>query len=171
MTHSEVILLRLLVTRDLYGYQLDQLIEENRMRTWADIGFSSIYNVLNKLEDKSLVSSYYVKEKGSPKRKVYSISQDGRKTLREEVKRMLSSPSDHRDDFGVGLVTSDVLSDDEFQKCLLQYQVHLQSKLEVLQKEIPQRTKQKQRVAMALERFSRLVEAEVRWLASYGIGE
>ncbi len=169
MTHSEVIILRLLVSRDLYGYQLDQLIEENRMRNWADIGFSSIYNVLNKLESKSLVSSYYVKEQGSPKRKVYHISENGHKTLREEVKRMMASPSDHRDDFGVGLVTSDVLSDEEFRACLMQYKTHLQTKLHVLQKEIPQRTRQKQRVSMALERFSRLLEAEMQWLETCGI--
>jgi len=164
MTHSEVIILRLLTRRDLYGYQIDQLIEENKMRYWADIGFSSIYNVLNKLENKALVSSYYVKEQGSPKRKVYRISEQGRTELRGEVKRMLAEPSDHHDDFAVALVSSDVLSDSEFQQCLAEYRSYLQRKLQCFREELPQRTIQKQRVAMAIERFARIIAAEIQWL-------
>ncbi len=164
MTHSEVIILRLLTRRDLYGYQIDQLIEENKMRYWADIGFSSIYNVLNKLENKALVSSYYVKEQGSPKRKVYRISEQGRTELRGEVKRMLAEPSDHHDDFAVALVSSDVLSDSEFQQCLAEYRSYLQRKLQFFREELPQRTIQKQRVAMAIERFARIIAAEIQWL-------
>lgn len=166
MTHSEVIILRLLTTKDRYGYELDRLIEENKMRQWANIGFSSIYHVLNKMEKHSLLSSYSVKEEGSPKRKVYRISDGGRAALKEEVIRMLSSPIEHQDDFTVGLVTSDVLNEDEFRQCLSAYRDYLSKRLEFYQQEIPKRTREKERVALALQRHAALVEAEMRWLES-----
>jgi DNA-binding PadR family transcriptional regulator len=164
MTHSEVIILRLLTTRDRYGYEIDRLIEENRMRHWANIGFSSIYHVLNKMETHSLLSSYHVKESGSPRRKVYRISDEGKAALREEVFRMLSSPAEHQDDFTVGLVTSDVLSDEEFRHCLASYKEHLSQRLDFYRREIPQRTREKERVALALQRHAVLIEAEIEWL-------
>ena len=164
MTQSEVIILRLLTTKDRYGYELDRLIEENKMRQWANIGFSSIYHVLNKMEKKNLLSSYYVKEQGTPKRKVYRISEEGRAALRKEVMRMLSSPAEHQDDFTVGLVTSDVLSDDEFRECLSAYREQLTRRLDFYHREIPRRTREKERVALALQRHAVLIEAEIEWL-------
>lgn len=164
MTHGEVILLRLLTGKDRYGYELDQIVDENRMRQWADIGFSSIYNILNKLERKSLVSSYSVKEHGSPKRKVYKISEKGTYALREEVIRMLTKPEEKNNDFAVGLVTSDILSDKEFTQCMTEYRAYLQKRKTFYRQEIPQTSKRKKGVALALERFTRLIDAELKWL-------
>ena len=164
MTHSEIIILRLLASKDRYGYELDRLIEENRMRSWADIGFSSIYHVLNKLEGKSLLSSYSVKEPGSPKRKMYSISEQGKTTLREEVLRMLETPADFHDDFTVGLVSSDILGEGEFFHYLRGYRSHLEEKKRFYRQEIPQESRRKRRVAMAIDRFTKLIEAEIEWI-------
>ncbi len=164
MTHGEVILLRLLTRKDRYGYELDHIVDENRMRQWADIGFSSIYNILNKLEQKSLVSSYSVKEHGSPKRKVYKICEKGKQALREEVIRMLTKPEEKNNDFAVGLVTSDILSDGEFKQCMAEYKAYLQKRKAFYRQEIPQTSKRKKGVALALERFAILIEAELKWL-------
>jgi DNA-binding PadR family transcriptional regulator len=164
VTHGEIIILRLLAGKDMYGYELDRIIEENYMRQWADIGFSSIYNILNKLERKALVGSYYVKESGSPRRKVYRISDEGRSALHGEVKRMLAEPGEWHDDFAVALVTSDVLGDEEFRQALSGYREQLVRKLELYRTAVPERSRRKERVAMALERFTRLVESEIEWL-------
>ena len=79
---------------------------------------------------------------------------------------MLSSPIEHQDDFTVGLVTSDVLNDDEFRQCLSAYRNYLSQRLEFYQQEIPKRTREKERVALALQRHAALFEAEMRWLES-----
>lgn len=164
MTHGEAILLRLLARKDMHGYELDHIIEENRMRQWADIAFSSIYNILNKLERKGFVESYRVSESGGPTRKVYRISEEGNVALREAVLTMLKEPRQIHDDFGVALVTSDLLSEEEFRDCLQSYRDRLVANRTMYEREIPQTSRQKDRVARAIDRAEHLLDAEIRWL-------
>lgn len=166
MTHGEVILLRLLNRSDYYGYQLDRIIEENSIRRWADIGFSSIYNILNKMEKKGYVGSRFEKEYGSPRRKVYFITEEGRIELSGEVKRMLREPAELHDDFTVGIVVSDVLNEDDFARCLADYRKHLSSRLEFLEKKLPRAVREKEHVMLAFDRVRHLTEAEIRWIDS-----
>jgi hypothetical protein len=77
---------------------------------------------------------------------------------------MLKNPEEPRDDFTVALVSSDILSDEEFRRTLGQYRQKLEQKIEFIRNEIPQRSREKQRVAMAIERWLRLTEAELNWL-------
>lgn len=164
MTQGEVILLRLLHRRGYYGYELDKIIEENQMRRWADIGFSSIYNLLGGLEKKELVTSRYEKVHGSPRRKVYEITTLGRQELRKEVRRMLEKPAEIHDDFTVGVVVSDVLNDEEFNRSLAEYRKFLAAKRNFYEEEMPEPAKTKPRVRLAFERTRHLLEAEIRWI-------
>ncbi len=166
MTHGEVILLRLLNRSDYYGYQLDRLIEENSMRRWADIGFSSIYNILNKMEKKGYVGSRFEKEYGSPRRKVYFITEEGRRELSGEVRRMIREPAETHDDFTVGIVISDVLSEDDFADCLADYRKLLVNRLDFLEKKLPRVVREKEHVMLAFDRVKHLTEAEIRWIDS-----
>jgi len=166
MTHGEIILLRLLNRSDYYGYQLDRIIEDHHMRQWAGIGFSSIYNLLNKLEKKGLVVSHFEKEHGSPRRKVYSITGEGQGELKKEVKKMLKEPAEIHDDFTVGMVVSDVLSDDEFTRSMADYREHLMKKIQILERKMPESVRQKERVMLAFDRVKHLLDAEIRWIES-----
>lgn len=165
MTHGEVIILRLLMRRDYYCYQLDKIIEENSIRKWADIGFSSIYSIMNKLEKKNFVLSRYEKEFGSPKRKVYGITPEGRRELKKEVARMLERPATMHDDFTVGLVASDILSEEEVQRCLNTYHDHLKKIAESYRTGIPKSAREKMGVMLAFDRLKNLLEAEISWLS------
>ena len=66
-----------------HGYELDQVIEQRGMREWTQIGFSSIYFVLGKLEKLGLVTAKKPpRANASTKaRKVYSVTPAGRRTL------------------------------------------------------------------------------------------
>ena len=46
LTDAEMLVLGLVAEMPRHGYQLDQVIEERGMRKWTQIGFSSIYYVL-----------------------------------------------------------------------------------------------------------------------------
>lgn len=164
MTHGETILLRLLARKDMYGYELNHIIDENRMRQWADIGFSSIYNSLNKLERHGYVGAYRAAESGGPARKVYRITDAGREALHEAVVVMLKEPRKVHDDFGVALVCSDVLSDDEFRDSLKAYRSQLVEKRRMYEQEMPETSTRKDRVARAIDRARRLLDAEIGWL-------
>lgn len=50
LTNTELAILGLVAERPKHGYQVEQDIAERGMRAWTEIGFSSIYYVLNKLE-------------------------------------------------------------------------------------------------------------------------
>ena len=50
MTNAEFAILSLIVEQPRHGYEIEQVIEERGMRNWTEVGFSSIYYILNKLE-------------------------------------------------------------------------------------------------------------------------
>jgi DNA-binding PadR family transcriptional regulator len=83
LTDAELLLLGLVAEMPRHGYQIDQVIEERGMRQWTQIGFSSIYFVLGKLQKLGLVAAKMPRRvKVSIKaRKVYSVTRAGRRTL------------------------------------------------------------------------------------------
>ncbi len=57
LTDAELLLLGLVAEMPRHGYELDQVIQQRSMREWTQIGFSSIYFVLGKLEKMKLVTA------------------------------------------------------------------------------------------------------------------
>lgn len=60
---TEELILGLLAEQPRHGYQIEKLIEDREMRRWTEVGFSSIYYVLDKLEKKSLLKVHQQKER------------------------------------------------------------------------------------------------------------
>jgi DNA-binding PadR family transcriptional regulator len=83
LTDAELLLLGLVAEMPRHGYQIDQVIEQRGMREWTQIGFSSIYFVLGKLQKLRLVTAKKPpRTNASTKgRKVYSVTPVGRRTL------------------------------------------------------------------------------------------
>ena len=57
MTNAELAILSLIAEQPRHGYDIEQIIEARGMRDWTEIGFSSIYYLLNKLEKAGLIES------------------------------------------------------------------------------------------------------------------
>jgi DNA-binding PadR family transcriptional regulator len=83
LTDAELLLLGLVAEMPRHGYQIDQVIDQRGMREWTQIGFSSIYFVLGKLQKRGLVTAKRPpKATASAKaRKVYSVTPAGRAAL------------------------------------------------------------------------------------------
>jgi DNA-binding PadR family transcriptional regulator len=83
LTDAELLVLGLVAEMPRHGYQLEQVIEQRTMREWTEIGFSSIYFVLGRLEAMRLVSAGRRPETtaNSKARKVYSVTKAGRRAL------------------------------------------------------------------------------------------
>ena len=47
MTSAEFAILTLIVEQPRHGYEIEQVIEQRGMRQWTEVGFSSIYYLLN----------------------------------------------------------------------------------------------------------------------------
>ena len=79
MTNAELAILSLIAEGPRYGYEIEQTIEERGMRDWTEVGFSSIYYLLNRLEKAGFARSKMQRSGGrGPSRKVYEITPKGR---------------------------------------------------------------------------------------------
>ena len=54
---TEQLILGILAEGPQHGYHIEQIIKERDMRKWTDVGFSSIYYTLDKLEKKRLTNN------------------------------------------------------------------------------------------------------------------
>ena len=79
LTDAELLLLGLVAEMPRHGYELEQEIERRGMREWTQIGFSSVYFVLGKLEKSGLVRAK--KPVGARARKTFSLTAAGRRAL------------------------------------------------------------------------------------------
>ena len=74
LTHAEQAILSLVAEAPRHGYEIEQVIEERGMREWTEIGFSSIYYLLRKLEGKGLICATVDDSGAGPTRKVYRLT-------------------------------------------------------------------------------------------------
>lgn len=79
LTDSELMFLGLIAEMPRHAYELELVIEKRNMRKWSQIGFSSIYFILNKLEKVKIISAK--KPNGAKAKKTYKITKLGRQTL------------------------------------------------------------------------------------------
>jgi len=129
MTDVEMAILGLVAEGPKYGYQIEGDIERRGMREWTEIGFSSIYYVLNKLEKQNWLSSEMRTEGNRPARKIYSATSSGMQALRSAVKACLSQPRLRSGDFDLALANLAVLSKDEIVPGLQSYRALLVARL------------------------------------------
>jgi DNA-binding PadR family transcriptional regulator len=87
LTDAELLTLGLVAEMPRHGYQLEQVIELRSMREWTEIGFSSIYFLLGRLERMKLVSApRRAKTTANARaRKIYSVTRAGRRALIAET--------------------------------------------------------------------------------------
>jgi len=94
MTNAELAILSLIVETPRHGYEIEQVIEERGMREWTEIGFSSIYYILKKLEESGWVASRIEQDTGrGPARKVYQVTEEGLAAWHDATLEVLSFPA------------------------------------------------------------------------------
>ena len=93
LSNAELIVLEIILEMEsISGYDLNRLIEERGIREWADIGTTSIYLSLKKLEKKKFVSWILDKNKTGkgPLPRRFSVTNQGKKILTNEILHSLS---------------------------------------------------------------------------------
>jgi DNA-binding PadR family transcriptional regulator len=118
INEREAAVLGLLYERPLYGYTIEKIIEERGMRHWTDIGFSSIYYVLKRLEQRDLIASSSEQEGTGPSRNVYTITAAGRSRMKETVRLFLSRYTKMITPFNLGIANAALLSRQDLIGCL-----------------------------------------------------
>jgi DNA-binding PadR family transcriptional regulator len=120
ISNPELAVLALASEGPRYGYQIDQIVSERGVRQWTELGFSSIYYLLKKLEERGLLSAATQEAGARPARRVYAITPSGLDLLRAETKRRLSAPRPHSGDLDLALSAMILLPIDEVLDCLRQ---------------------------------------------------
>ncbi len=109
ITNKELAVLGLVSEAPKYGYQIEQDIEARGMREWTEIGFSSIYYVLNKLEKKGLLTSEIHAEGKRPARRIYRLTPQGVEIFGSSIRERLSNPRPYSGDLDLGLANQPAL--------------------------------------------------------------
>ena len=134
MTNAEFAILSLIAEKARHGYEIESLIEERGMREWTEIGFSSIYYILKKLEKKKLIKGKMVRQAGPGRsRVVYHISAAGRKAFRSSTLEALSTLKRAKTPFQLGLANLPAISKEEALAALRQQRAGLSEHREYIQ--------------------------------------
>jgi len=90
LTNAEAALLGLLAEGPRHPYQIEKDVQYRDMRSWTDLSISSIYKLLRQLEVESLVDLSRDMTDNNRMRKVYSITDLGRKALEKKIASLLT---------------------------------------------------------------------------------
>lgn len=91
MNKNELIILGLLNEKPAYGYQLKSTIHERDIDRFGIIKQPSIYSTLNKLEKDGKIIGNKEQHGNMPPSTIYSLTNKGRKALKQNVEEALDS--------------------------------------------------------------------------------
>jgi len=168
MTNAELAILSLVAEAPRHGYQIEQVIEERGMREWTEVGFSSIYYLLNKLEKDGLVESRTERQAGrGPARKVYHITPAGEEELRAGVRDALSTPHRCYSSLQLGLANLTSIPKAEALAGLSQYRDALAARLEHVEATRESQQPLPYFVEAMFSHSITMIEAELRWITQF----
>lgn len=169
ITNKELAVLGLLSEAPKYGYQIEQDIEARGMREWTAIGFSSIYYILNKLEQKSYLFSEIHPEEGRPARKIYQLTVQGQKIFHTAVYERLSNPRPYSGDLDLGLANQPALPLNQVVSALETHRDTLAGQITRVKKKWEHNSHPSlpDHVHALFDHSTSLMEAEFDWLESY----
>ncbi len=165
----EAAILGLLYEKPQYGYQIEKTIESWGMRNWTQIGFSSIYYVLKKLEKKDLVESRIEKVEGKPSRKIYTITETGRTEMKGKLMDLLSWNKKLISPFDLGIAYINYLEPQEMIDCLGNYVKSAQGRIKFLESSVKMQ-KELEAPYYVIALFSRPLEnlkTEIEWVEQF----
>lgn len=171
MTDAELTILSLVSEGARYGHEIQQIIDDRGLREWLTIGFSSIYYILNKLEQQNLLTSELRSDGRTPARKIYQITEQGRGVLQTAISDLLRQPRSIGSGFELGLANLYALKPRQVYKVLSDHQDDLQDRLEAIEQSWQRHQDEDETVPdhiRALFTHSiALMRAELEWLNDF----
>ncbi|HPO50003.1 MAG TPA: helix-turn-helix transcriptional regulator [Spirochaetota bacterium] len=90
MTDSEFIILSFVNDGLNYSYLIEKVIEKKKLRDYFDLSFSSIYFLINELENKKFVETYQSFGKKGVGKKGIKITETGKEALKKALEEKFS---------------------------------------------------------------------------------
>ncbi|APX72996.1 PadR family transcriptional regulator [Companilactobacillus allii] len=83
--HTTTIVLNILNQNDSYGYEIAKTIKQMSHETY-ELNEATLYTVFRRLEKNNDIQSYWGDESQGGRRKYYKITEQGKATLKENIK-------------------------------------------------------------------------------------
>ncbi len=169
MTDAELAILSIIAEGPIHGYDVQTVIAERGIRAWAQIGVSSIYYVLEKLERQGLVESAVTQDADDTARRQYRITAAGIGVLQTAVADLIGTPREHADEFELGLANLPTLRPDQVRTALTAYRQELASRLAQARERSAalQAAQAPLHIEAMLSHRIALLEAELAWIESF----
>src|SRR5262249_14832885 len=151
------------------GYEIEQVIEQRDMRQWTEVGFSSIYYLLKKLEKAGWVHGRFdFENQQGPARRVYALTPEGLQEWHQAILNALARPHQHYDPFQLALSNLPAVPEHEALTALRTRQEQLSQTLAHLRS----RRSEAQGVAPAhvdamFDLSLTLLDCELQWLSRF----
>ncbi len=158
---SEQLILSILAEQSRHGYDVEKVIHERGMRKWTDIGFSSIYYILEKLETKGLATSTETRGK---EKKQYSITKNGMVALGKEAAYLITERKPANTHFMTGLASSQFIEASKFVESLEQRKVTLMSDLQAVRSKLSATENLPKPARQLFSLSEALLKAELVWI-------
>lgn len=164
MTDSELMIISLIKDGLNYPYIMEKIIEKRKLRDFFELSFSSIYFLINTLEDKKLIDTFKAFSSKKINKKGVRLTEEGEKLLNEalnngfKAKLSLSNPIDYT------LYNCHNLSPSEIKSGISSYI----KEIETIHKYYKQRLEdceQDKKIGeyFVLKHFITKIEAEIQW--------
>lgn len=168
MTNAELAVLSLVAQQPRHGYEIEQVIEERGMRRWTEVGFSSIYFLLKKLEKGGFIEGRLEKTERGPARKVYHATKTGQEAFHAAIIEVLSVPQPSPRPLMLGLANLPSLSTEETLAALSRYRKHLTEKMEILRTALDNKQHSHPYFVDAMFELGLMVmQAELEWVEKF----
>lgn len=169
MTDAELAILSIVAEGPIHGYNIQTVITRRGLRVWTNIGVSSMYYVLEKLERQGLVESTAGSPTDGASRREYRITPAGSGVLQTAVADLLSTPRGGSNSFELGLANLHVLRPSQIRSALTAYRQGLLSLL-AQSRERWQQLKEHRapfNVDAMFEHQVASLEAELTWITAF----
>lgn len=168
MTNAELAILSLIAEKPRHGYDIEQVIEARGMRDWTEVGFSSIYYLLKKLEQNGLVQSRMQPAEGrGPARKVYHITDQGFQEFQQAALTAIAEAEAPNTGFLLGISVLPSLPNELAMQAFYSYQVRLEQRIEALKQKIAENPYLPMHVEAMFDYSLVLGQAEHSWLLDF----
>lgn len=164
MTNAELGILSLVAEKPYHGYEMEQIIEKRGMRNWTEIGFSSIYYLLRKLEQQGYIASRLESAGRGPARKVYTITQTGAGAYREGVLEALSTHHQTYPSIQLGLAGLPAVQKEDALAALRLYRKGLLERSSQAQKARGAQLPLPDHVEIMFDYSLTMIKAEIEWV-------
>jgi DNA-binding PadR family transcriptional regulator len=165
LTPAELTVLGLIIERPQHGYDLERVIEQRGIRQWTDIGFSSIYYLLVKLEGRGLLHTPEAPA-GAKSRRVFHATAEGREAAARAALAFVAEPRPVPNPLLVGIANLPLFPGREYIQALRTRLARLDARIVAVQ---AAEQAQAPLPPAARDVFSyslSLLEAERQWLAT-----